>query len=404
MKILYIAYSCNPYAGSEDKIGWNVPYAAAKAGHQVWIITKEEQREPVERFLEQEHVENLRVDYVDIPSIYKELYKGPLYSGRLNTWHRRAFPLAEKLCRENNIEVIHQIAPIEFRAIGPYKKIRGIKFICGPLGGGESIPKGLKCYAKGHMTVEYIRAVMNNFSRFALRLNGRLRNSDGVLYANNETKEYLKKVAGKNASAPVMTEIGVNESDLKAQVKKVPRNSITFLCAGRLIYRKGIDLLFDAMELFSDHSNYTIKIVGGGQEYEHLSARCRQSSKLKKHVVMTGKITFPEMQKQYADADVFVMPSIRETTGTVILEAMSFGLPVVTIGRFGGAVILNEEIGWLYDGKSKEEFVSSLARALQECISDPDEVIRRGTNARLSAERYLWQNKVQRYLQFYRSV
>ena len=146
MKILYIAYSCNPYAGSEDKIGWNVPYAAAKAGHQVWIITKEEQREPVERFLEREHVENLRVDYVDIPSIYKKLYKGPLYSGRLNIWHKHAFPLAKKLCGDNQIEIIHQIAPIEFRAIGPYKKIRGIKFICGPLGGGESIPKGLKCF------------------------------------------------------------------------------------------------------------------------------------------------------------------------------------------------------------------------------------------------------------------
>lgn len=119
---------------------------------------------------------------------------------------------------------------------------------------------------------------------------------------------------------------------------------------------------------------------------------------------MTAKIPFPEMQKQYADADVFVMPSIRETTGTVILEAMSFGLPVVTIGRFGGAVILNEEIGWQYDGNSREEYVNSLARALQECISDPDEVIRRGMNARLSAERYLWQNKVQRYLEFYRSV
>ena len=226
----------------------------------------------------------------------------------------------------------------------------------------------------------------------------------GVLYANNETKECLKKVAGKNASAPVMTEIGVNESDLRAKIQNDPRQDITVLCAGRLIYRKGIDLLFDALELLPDHSNYTIKIVGGGQKYEQLSTRCQRSLKLKKHIIMTGKIPFAEMQREYADADVFVMPSIRETTGTVILEAMSFGLPVVTIGHFGGAVILNEEIGWQYDGNSREEYVNSLARALQECISDPDEVIRRGMNARLSAERYLWQNKVQRYLEFYRSV
>ena len=111
MKILYIAYSCNPYAGSEDKIGWNIPYAASQ-NHEVWVITKEEQREPVERFLTQTPVSNLHFFYTDIPAIYKKMYKGAFYSGRLNVWNKRAFPLAKSLCEENNIQVIHQINPI----------------------------------------------------------------------------------------------------------------------------------------------------------------------------------------------------------------------------------------------------------------------------------------------------
>ena len=43
MNILYIAYSCNPFAGSEDKIGWCVPYESSKT-NKVYVITKEDSK------------------------------------------------------------------------------------------------------------------------------------------------------------------------------------------------------------------------------------------------------------------------------------------------------------------------------------------------------------------------
>ena len=65
MNILYIAYSCNPFAGSEDKIGWCVPYESSKT-NKVYVITKEEQREPVEKYLQSHPLENIKFYYVDI--------------------------------------------------------------------------------------------------------------------------------------------------------------------------------------------------------------------------------------------------------------------------------------------------------------------------------------------------
>lgn len=263
MKILYIAYSCNPYAGSEDKIGWSVPYAASKE-NEVWVITKAEQREPVEKFLRGHPTENLKFFFVDIPAFYKRIFKGFLYSGRLNVWHKRVFPLAEKICAEEGIEIIHQITPIEFRAIGKYGKIKTAKFVCGPLGGGEQIPKGLKCYAKEHGLIEWIRSCMNAFYRFSLKINGRLKHCDYVFYANNETRDYLKTVADKNVNAEILTEIGVSESDLTPPAEKKQTDNMMFLFAGRLVYRKGINLLLDALERLSDDLQYKCKIVGGG--------------------------------------------------------------------------------------------------------------------------------------------
>ena len=397
MKILYIAYSCNPYAGSEDKIGWNIPYAASQ-NHEVWVITKEEQREPVERFLTQTPVSNLHFFYTDIPAIYKKMYKGAFYSGRLNVWNKRAFPLAKSLCEENNIQVIHQINPIEFRSIGQYKKIKNVKFICGPLGGGEYIPKGLRSYAKGHMVVERIRVIMNLIAKWKLALNGRLKKCDTVMYANHETKNYLKRVAGKNVDGKVVTEIGVSPEDLIKRSERQQKDKIVFLSAGRLVYRKGYDFLLDALEQLPDNAKYELRIVGGGQDYEPLSQRIAASQKLKRHVVLTGKIPFTEMQKEYLAADVFVMPSIRETGGAVISEAFSYGLPVITSKHFGGAVIVNEQTGWLYDGKTKEDYVERLKDILVECIHNPDMVYVRGCAAHEAAKQLCWDRKLKEYL------
>ena len=96
MNILYIAYSCNPFAGSEDKIGWCVPYESSKT-NKVYVITKEEQREPVEKYLQSHPLENIKFYYVDIPIFYKKIFKGFMYSGRLNVWNRRVLPNAKKI-------------------------------------------------------------------------------------------------------------------------------------------------------------------------------------------------------------------------------------------------------------------------------------------------------------------
>lgn len=142
MNILYIAYSCDPYAGSEDKIGWNVPFESSKSNND-YLLTKMEHKVSIENYLNEHYIDNIHVYYVDIPEIYKKCFKSSFYSGRLNVWHKRAFSQAKTICKDYKIDVIHQITPIEFRAIGNYSEIENVKFVCGPLGGGEFIPNGL---------------------------------------------------------------------------------------------------------------------------------------------------------------------------------------------------------------------------------------------------------------------
>ena len=199
MKSSILAYSCNPFAGSEDKIGWCVPFESAKT-NSVYVITKEEQREPIEKYLRDHPLKNIKFYFVDIPNFYKKIFKGFMYSGRLNIWNKRVYPLAKRICQEKKIVVIHQITPIEFRAIGDYGKIENVKFVCGPLGGGESLPEGLKGYAKGHEIIEFIRTVINYWYRFKLRMSGKLNRCDYIMFANKETQDFLLR--GGKISCP----------------------------------------------------------------------------------------------------------------------------------------------------------------------------------------------------------
>lgn len=136
MNILYIAFSCSPNNGSEDSVGWNVPLVASKK-HNVFVVTKEEARESVNHWFKMNDNPNLHFYYVDIPNIFKKIFDGFLFSGRLNVYHRKALPLVKKICKEKHIDIIHQITPVEFRAIGNYGTIDRVRFICGPIGGGR---------------------------------------------------------------------------------------------------------------------------------------------------------------------------------------------------------------------------------------------------------------------------
>ena len=49
MNILYIAYFCSPYWGSEDRIGWRIPLESAKS-NCVYVITRIEERRSIEQY------------------------------------------------------------------------------------------------------------------------------------------------------------------------------------------------------------------------------------------------------------------------------------------------------------------------------------------------------------------
>ena len=406
MTILYIAYSCSPYHGSEDKIGWNIPVESAKT-NDVIVITREDQRQYVERYLRENPIKNIRFFYVDIPRILKKVLSKTPYTLILNVFHKYAYRIAKEICAKENIEIIHQITPIEFRSIGDYGGIPNTKYVCGPLGAGQNIPKHLLPYMGKNVVVEYLRIMANYWSLFLLKLSRITSRCHYLLFVNKEARDFMRSVVN-NTQNMLCFDNGISAEELRLisdRPEDMPKNGgkRIFLVAGRLVRIKGHNLLFDALERIPPELEYEVRMLGGGPEFENLKNRL-ESSPIGGRGILKGPVPFEQMGEEYSQADVFIFSSLRESSGAVLLESMAHGVPVITINRFGGAAILDEETGWLYDGNTKEEFIENLKNAIVSCIEKPEEVRRRGLNARQRAEEYTWEERMKQYQKIYDSL
>lgn len=88
-----------------------------------------------------------------------------------------------------------------------------------------------------------------------------------------------------------------------------------------------------------------------------------------------GKVSLEKVRELYGQASVFCLPSIREPSATVLMEAAAFALPVIATNAGGTPDrVIDGETGWLVPVQD----VSALAGAMTEALANPDEAKRRG--------------------------
>lgn len=155
------------------------------------------------------------------------------------------------------------------------------------------------------------------------------------------------------------------------------------LYGGRLAREKSLPYLLRAFSRLREAVPAAhLVLVGDGPIAAELR-RLAQDLGIASSVTFTGQMVDEDLYNCYAGADVFVFPSVKETQGIVILEAMAAGLPVVARDAFGTRDVIDEgRDGFLCRG-GEEDF----ARLVARLIKDP--VLRRemGRAARRKAER-----------------
>ena len=181
-------------------------------------------------------------------------------------------------------------------------------------------------------------------------------------------------------------------------------NKKVIVSVGRLVHRKGQDVLIEAMpEIITTINNAHLLLIGEGPYKKELEQRIK-SLGLESRVTFVGRVQYADLPRYICVGDVFAMPSRSrlaglevEGLGIVYLEASACGLPVIG-GISGGApdAILQGETGFSVDGTSAHEVALALVRVL----ADKELAQRLGTRGRQwIIEQWQWQMWSERFSQ-----
>lgn len=176
------------------------------------------------------------------------------------------------------------------------------------------------------------------------------------------------------------------------------------LYVGRLAAEKNMAALIDAMPpVFRRFPRAQLWIVGDGDARPDVRRHIQRLG-IGDRVRMWGAIPRTDVDRYYAAADMFVFSSLTETQGLVVMEAMSYGLPVV-VGNGGGAPEAVEDgvNGWLSPGEP-EPFAERILAALSLREQNPAEWELRQRAARQTASEYSESAQADRVFSVYQQV
>jgi len=153
------------------------------------------------------------------------------------------------------------------------------------------------------------------------------------------------------------------------------------LFVSRLVWEKELRTLAKVYEMFTEtHPHVRFVVTGDGP-------RRRELEELMPKAIFTGKLLKEDLAKVYASSDVFVFPSVTETFGNVVLEAMASGLPPVVAAQGGPKGIVKDGVtGFHATPKDAADF----HRKISFLIDNPSRAVAMGAAAADYARRQQW--------------
>ena len=219
----------------------------------------------------------------------------------------------------------------------------------------------------------------------------------GAVVANSQG---LKTLAEKFAPG-IPYQVIHNGVDLEFfHPPEVPPTKLNLLFVGRIVYQKGLDLLFDALSDLLDLP-WQLILVGDGPARNTLQEQAAALD-LEERITFLGWKSRHELQQLYQEASIFVFPSRDEGMPNAVLEAMAASLPVIASDIAGNEELIQEGVTGLL--VLKEDRVL-LSQAIHELLIDTTKREQFGRAARKRVETlYSWTKATQEYRQVARTV
>ena len=393
MNYLISAYSVNPYKGSEDSIGWNwvLQYEKNyKEVDRIILLTKKFNEKDTRRGLKEFNIQHVELVIVDVPNALN------WFREKHSAFHHMYYILWQHWAwlwvKHSGIrfDVIHHVTMNDYRIPSELYKAKGAKVIWGPMGGAQVTPRPLKVYEKNQLVASF-REFVNKSCSWNPFYKKALRSYYKIYCINNETQKQISRIVGKDV--PLMPELALRDEYKNLPIQKRNNDILKIVFVGRLIGKKGIAFLVEALSLMPTDMDWELLIFGDGDDRALIEKQIADSG-IGKNVKLMGNRPLDQIAEAYQQADVFVLPSLRETSGNVLLEAMAYAVPIVAFDTSFCKELSNKQCGIFVNvnqslDKIKKDFCDAIIKLAE------DKTLREkfGRNGYEYANRLTWEDK-----------
>lgn len=378
LRILVSAYGLDPNRGSEPGVGWNWVRTLAELGHEVTaLIYPGDWKGYAEEAAELEKHYGIRfLPHDPGPFLNRAFYYSDWRKQvHFVLWQLGALLKVRAFSRKYKVDYIHHVT------IGAYRMpcifgYTGTPLVFGPVGGGEySPPSLLDGLPRPYRRVEKVRRFLNHLSGWNPLLLLCLLRTRLVFCKTADTMRMIPPFF--RAKCHLQMEIGIRDDrseDLPdATAAEEEAGPLRLLYVGRLIYWKGVHIsLAIFARLRAEGIPVEFTVIGSGKDEAWLRERARALG-VEDAVEWVSWIAQKDLFERYRRYDLLVFPSFHDSSGNVVLEALSFGLPVVCLDSGGPKEIVTTETGLILDtqGRSEEEIIEGGAREIAALASEP---------------------------------
>jgi len=391
-------FACHPSMGSEAGVGWAWLKEMSKYNN-VWALVWDGQGQidALKKAIEIDKIKSVTIVPIYVPDLLHEHFRKFAYA----LWNIKALMVAKKLHKKINFDIIHKTTIAAWWDVGYLYKLN-IPYIWGPISGAQRIPLSMFGFISIKERVkEIIRSILLEIGwNFRSNFRKAARSANYVFAANPETENKLKAFLRK-VKVVALNEVGSFKCSNKIETE---HETVELLWCGNSEYRKNFGLCVEALRNVSTKIPWHLTVVGGGarlEAYKNYVQHLGIASKIS----FVGKIPYNEMGDLYSKADIFLFTSLREATGTVLIEAMSYGVVPISLEIHGARIVIDKQCGMLIPAQDKDETIQKYTEAIKFLIENKEVRNEMARNAiKRIEENFLWDKRGILMHSFYQKV
>ncbi|WP_066759009.1 glycosyltransferase family 4 protein [Crocinitomix algicola] len=396
--ILITAYAVNPYKGSEDGTGWNIPLELAKRNN-ISVITRKNNQPEIDRFYRENPnlaaLKNLTFYYYDLPK-WAMFWKKKIGERGYVLYYYLWQMFIPFFIRANKIQFdIAHALNFHSDSHPQFLWVFGKPVMWGPIGHHRKVPKPF--IKRFYSTKTFWKDRLYNSVKFLMR------NLDPFYYISKWTAKRIFVINSKindsvRANPKKIIILPAVATNNVASPPVLHNNYFNVLSVGRFTYMKGFDLTIKAFATFyhqlekSDQRKVKLTLVGKGEETNLIKALI-QTEGLSSAVKIIKWVDHKEMPSIYHDSSAFIFGS-HEGAGMVVPEALGYGVPVICFNNEGPGELCDNSNAIKIDPTTYYEAVHNFANALNELYQNPgkrEEMSRAGVE--YAKEKFNWSYK-----------